>query len=390
MALFSTQANWSGNQGPDNRTHALTAWHLVNNGTFHIPADEYLNEDGDEIRPYLLSAYYDGEGVLSQYGPGVPLVLAAPMYLSGVGLDECVQAQDNLVDTVGDQCIGQPPTWPGSLVAVLMTAASVVFIAATLRTRHPDWIAYTVAVLYGAGTSIFAIASGEMWVHTVDVFVITLGLLLAAKKNWIGSGFAFGYLALVRPHVMIIGTVTAIAESWKQRSVIPALKFGAPASLGVAALVWYNKAMYNTWGIVGGYKVDYVGNLGAGAVEDSNGFIPNTLKGLLQYPEGLVISSLFALITLFVFPALWKKSDVLTKGAYVGGILYLAVQYKLHRAIPGSGIYGWRYTTEMVAALPLATAMLVAWVADQSETIKKASIIVTALSLSLTIGMTVI
>ena len=132
---------------------------------------------------------------------------------------------------------------------------------------------------------------------------------------------------------------------------------------GLAAILFYNSAVFGDTAISGGYGSSFVENVTS---NDLWSYVVNVAGGFFDPAKGLLIWSPFVLFLLPGLPRAWKAAPAWVKGSALGGLLYILVQYKANRFSGGSGFFTYRYPLEMLAAAaPLLLLAYREWVAPR-------------------------
>ena len=188
---------------------------------------------------------------------------------------------------------------------------------------------------------------------------IALGLLLSAHQVT-GSGFAFVLSVLTRPPTALVPASIGLYRSWKERSVKPALLIGFGSAIGQIAFLAYNQLIFGSFSVSAGYGEAFRDNA---LSLDVAGYLRNVFLGALSATRGFLIWSPFLLVLLPGMRAGWKVASTWVRGAAIGGVLYLLLQYKANRFSGGSGFFTYRYPLEaLTAAAPLLYLSFKEWV----------------------------
>lgn len=305
------------------------------------------------------------EGVVSKYPPA-PAYFAAPVYWATQGLTE--PSPVNLVVQPIPERPSDPPSmrpvWPAALVSVITTVGTVFALAvAFLRTeRRPDLVIVSVVAL-ALGTTIWSVASRQLFSHTTAILGIAAGMALTTRRSYWAAGLAFGLAVASRPHAAVIALVVGVWLAWRRRSPNALLGIGIGSSLGLVAVLGYSATFLSAdgWGgtatdaVSVGYSVSYLDRL---LQPDLAFFATNLLGGPFSLRWGVFVWSGFLIIPLLWLRPAWRDAPDWVRSAAVGGILYLLIQFAIHRYNPGNQTL-YRYPLEaIVASAPL---LYVAW-----------------------------
>ncbi|MFP4063158.1 MAG: hypothetical protein ACLFS2_10240, partial [Halochromatium sp.] len=345
--IYGATASWELPQDPDTITNAVTAWHLGNHLSPFLPGYEKFTA-GPQAS--LFFHFVMGhEAAVAQYPPGAAL-LAAPFYFVASNSMQEVNLSRPSNPEVASIKMLLPSFWQATLVAVISTAAAIAFIGLVFLSQglpKEAWIASWVA---GLGTSAWSIASDMLWQHGPAMLWIAVGLFMAIQPRWWSSGLALGAAVLTRPHTAVIPACLGFASAFQYRSFAPILKLGLASFLGVLALLVYNYYVFRSLSVSGGYGSHFTDNL---IDADIMMLARNLLGGMLDPRVGLLIWSPFLLVLLPGILQGWRQSDWVLRGAAIGGVIYLLLQFKMNRYRPGYTV-PYRYPLEAItAAAPL-------------------------------------
>jgi hypothetical protein len=351
--LYAATASWHLGDF-DVLTNAVSAWHLGNTGSPLLPGYEHLAQAPYE--GFMGSFMGAPGGTVSKYPPGAAM-LAAPLYALTPG--ELVLADiSNAARPEIRTAIPLPPAWPSTLVAVLTTAAAMGILGLTFLMQgsaHQAWFAAWIAAL---GTSAWSVASDALLMHGPAMLWIALGVYLSSRQSYRGAGLAFGAAVLTRPHTAVIPAALGLGMGASQRSLHPVLRIGLASSLGVLILVLYNGLTFGQWSILGGYGRVFANKLVA---PEALGFLRNLFGGLFDPAQGFLVQSPFLLLLVPGLLPAWRKTDPWVRGAAIGGLVYLLLQFKMNRYNPANATL-YRYPLEaLIASAPLWFAAYLYW-----------------------------
>ena len=249
--LYIATASYGFGYHIDPYTNAVTGWHIGMTGSVILP--DY--ERATEPEQFGNTGWFveSPRGPVSQYPPGAA-VLSAPIYrLADQPLRSALVSGQNNPDAE-EIPLNIPSFVPATIAAALGTAAAMGFLASTIPFVGGT-VANGIAVGYvgGLATSMWAVGSDALWQHGPAAMWIALAVSLAARGNLLWSGLAFGGAILTRPHLAVVALIVGVFVVIARRSVIPAMKIGMGAFLGLALLVWYNWWVWGRLTIAGGY-----------------------------------------------------------------------------------------------------------------------------------------
>jgi hypothetical protein len=344
FALYFATANKDLPYHIDAITNVYSAWTIGTTGTPILEAHAGLTEPG--YRATYGWVVESDRGPVSQYPPGTPL-LAAPLY--GLFARDAVEVElvaENETDAAPIQ-LPVPNLVPAAIVASAVSAAGVAFLGLLLLDLGASRAHLVVGLgVVGLGTGIWSVAADALWQHGPNVFWLSLGMWLAGRNRWFGSGLAFGALALTRIPVVLVGVAIGM-HLLARREFGPAARLAAGAVPGVAALLAYNWWLFGTATVWGGY--------GSGFAEqaldaDPVAYLANIGSALFDSQHGLFVWSPIIAIVVFGLPLVWRHTPWWIWTAAAGGLAYLLFQLKANRASGGDGFTYYRYPIETIAS----------------------------------------
>lgn len=187
---------------------------------------------------------------------------------------------------------------------------------------------------------------------------IALGLVLADSGGVI-AGIAWIPTILTRPHTVVIGGILHAYQGVSDRRWSRALPLIGLVA-GAVLLVMVNRQVFGVWSITGGYEKSSEVPL-----PDTNllRWLTNSARALIDPQRGLFIYSPFLVVLLPGVGLAWRTAPIWVRGAAVGGIAYLLVQYNIQDFGGGDRFFGYRYPLEaLVASCPLLFLAHQQWV----------------------------
>jgi hypothetical protein len=377
LALYLLTANYSAPYGVDAFTNAAQA------RAFADDQDPILEEfDGfqsEEFRGSLAWFVDSPDGVTSQYPPGAA-AWATPFYLFDSSYE--IETFTN-ANPVGDPERGAdgaeseeeadlievdvpiPSFVPASVAAALSVAIAMAFFGWTLLNVMPMKPALLSMATAALGTGAWSVASDKLWQHGPAMMCISVGTYLASINRFAASGLVFGAGVLVRPHTAVVAACIGLAIAVSRRSLKEISILGAFSSLGLVVLLMYNKAIFGSASVSGGYG----GSFGDRLANDSPFTLVGRLAGSLVHLDvGMIWSSPFLVLAIF---AMWKSRGSAPDwavGAAIGGFVYLVIQYRANRLTGGGGFYSYRYPLEaLMAAGPILAISTWTWLKDDGR-----------------------
>jgi len=353
FVLYLVTATWTTPYNMDSLTNALTAAEIADDGDPFLEEHEPLAEA--RFQGYAGWIVTAGDTAASHYPPGAAAV-AAPFYMVWAEGDGLAEYTD--VDGEG-VVLPLPSLFPAAIASALVAAITVGLLALAFRLLAEDRLALAAAYLAGLGTGVWAVAADSLWQHGPAMMWLAAGMLLSISSG-LRAGFAYGAALLTRPHTAVVAACNGLWISWQRRSIVPALKIAVGGSVGLAALIGYNKYVFGGASVEGGYGSSFRERLLSTDLLD---FVGNALLGLVHPTSGLLIYTPFLLVLFFGIPEAWRKAPAWVQGSAIGGLVYLLIQWKANRYSGGGGFWGYRYPLEALAvAAPLLFLSYTEWV----------------------------
>jgi hypothetical protein len=384
LGVYLFTATWSLPVNKDTFTNALFGWNVANHGSVYL--EDHAAFADLQTWGWLVPAR---DSVTSQYPPGAA-ILSVPFYAVWPAEAEAFPVFDDsgaavLTDS-GAPVVGLiPPLAPATLVAALTTAAAMGLLALVFRRLDVgDPAALMAAYVGGLATAAWPVASDQLWQHGPNMAWIALALLLSEHRA-VASGFAYGAAILTRPPLALIPAAVGFYRAWATRSPRPLAVVGLGAAAGLAAFVGYNWWVFGDPALSAGYGPSFQSNVlsGGGSSGLGSSYPVNLLGAAFSSGRGLFVFSPFLLILLPGLRAGWRETPAWARGAAVGGLLYLLLQYKANRYSGGVNYTTYRYPLEaLVAAGPLLLYSYTSWVAKKAS---RVTLFVTAVAVSVVI-----
>jgi hypothetical protein len=367
-AVYLATATYSSYQVNDNRAVNISAWSLGTRGTFALP-------EGWEGHNAWIVEGRDGALVTNRF-PG-PILWAAPFHAVGEALLQRGEPDHAVFLNYA----------PGGVAAATVTALAVGASFLLFR-RLADRRMATVATLVLAfGTGVWSVSADAMWTHGLTHLTLVLGVLAMASQRYARAGVAFAFAVITRPHTAVIPAVVGVWEGVTRRSWRPVFVVGSFSALGVAALSAYSLLLFETWLPVSGYEADRVAAVASTGVVETFDRVINTMA---HRTRGVFVYTPYLLILVPFIGRGWRASPAWVRSSAIAGLLYLAVQLRVHPWAGGSGYFGSRLTIEtLVLAAPLLLRTWQAGIRDNGL-LRRASLVLIVVALALhTVGATV-
>lgn len=373
LVVYMLTATWSYPSYNDTFTNSVVAWSLGTNASVYL--DDHVDLAGTNWPGWIVEA---GESSTGKYPPGAALV-AAPVYAVWPADAEWITAPDDQFGEFwapGRQSVTFPlhPMGPAAITASGTTAVAMGLLALVFSRIGPSRASAVVGgYVAGLGTAAWSVASDQLWQHGPAMMWIALALLLS-ERHLVSSGFAYGLAILTRPPLAVIAATTGLYKSLRERSVRPSILIGFGALTGLALILAYNAWVFDSASISGGYGSGFTDR--ALALEGV-AYVRNLFYAGFSSDRGLFVFSPFLLVLVPGLPSAWRAAPDWAKGAGIGSVIYLLVQYKANRYSGGSNFPTYRYPLEaMATAAPLLFLSYVEWVSRRPRMVGLLSVTV--------------
>jgi hypothetical protein len=296
------------------------------------------------VRGQAIYVYPPGGSLLS-----VPLVAAARV------LGESAVRPDGRYDLQGEVDLHD-------FVAALVTALAVALVFLAARRELPAAAAAAVALLAAFATSLWSVASQQVWSHTWSALLVAATLVELQRWERDGTRRPFGLgLLLVaafwcRPTNAVLAACTALFVAWRHRAALPRLLAAGALGLG-GYLLW-------SWQLYGTPLPLYVRRAASGefgtlaALEVLAGVLVAPTVGLFVYTPVLLVAIVWLLR--HGVPAAARPLAAWAVAVVVVG----ALPFALRSAGWGGGPRGPRFFTEFAPLFAWLGA--VAWAARRA------------------------
>ena len=328
VVLYSVTANWAvTDQNVDTIAATLPAWHLVTEGTFDLT--EYAG-----LNPWLTET---PDGYWTNRPPGLVAVATIAHALA--------------VPFGGAYGGG-----PGTAMAVVLAAGAVTLVAVEIGRLHGRQAGYLGAVALGIASATWPQSSAELFPHAIGQFLLALVIrYLVRDRLWL-VGLIIGLAITVRPPVAVIALVLGVGLALRRRQIEPLLAIGVPATAGLATVVIYNRLIFGSLSISGGYG-PYVDS--TATYRTPSGYLSNLVGTFFDGSNGLLAWSpwIGVVVVYMMFNRRSADSDWIPVAA-MAGLTYVLVHTALNRHWGGLA-FNYRYSLEpLVLCMPLIAAPL--------------------------------
>lgn len=375
--LYVLTADYSLPYNIDAATNMFTAWEVGTHGDVHL--DDFSVLATDDYIGNIAWVVPAKDSYASQYPPGTAM-LAAPLYAVWPAEAKTITASGTK-STAPPVDIPLPPLAPAGITAAAVVAIAVGLIALALRKLTDGRTALFAALILGVGTGAWSVAANALWQHGPDMLWIAAGILLSVEHR-VWSGAAFGAAVLTRPHTALVAAGSGLWQSWHEKRIRPAVLIGIGAAAGLAALIWYNAAVFGSPSISGGYGDSFATRA---STFDPLDYLGNIVLALVHPKRGLLVFSPFLILLIPGLRSAWRVAPAWVRGSAIGGVLYLLVQLKANRYSGGEYFWGYRYPLEMLAAsAPLLLLAYTEWLRARSMLVQRVFWWLVAASVALT------
>ncbi|MBT8216718.1 MAG: hypothetical protein KJO17_07715 [Acidimicrobiia bacterium] len=355
LVLYLLTATWTYPLLNDAFSNSATAWSIANEGTVYL--EEYRGHE--ETYGFISWIVPAGDSIASKYPPGAALT-AVPLSLLWPGdlTTQTFTPEDYEYPWEEIYPVLEEPTTrvlvppgPGAATAAAVTAAAMGLLAICFRRLGGSQNqAIAGGFVAGLATSAWPVAADQLWQHGPAMLWIALALVLSEGRP-LGSGLAYGAAILTRPPLALIAAGAGLVRSWRERSLRGVVLVGAGSLVGLIAFLAFNGAVYGDASVSAGYGPVFQDRLFT--VFNPGWYARNLFDALFSRQVGVLLLSPFLLVLLPGLVAGWRAAPAWARGAALGGIAYLLVQFKANRAT-GGDFLGYRYPLEaMVAAAPV-------------------------------------
>ena len=262
------------------------------------------------------------------------------------------------------------PSWvPGALTAATLTAGTAGFLFLVFRRLTTTRVAIAATTVMAFGTSLWSVASTEVFPHTVDAFCLAVAMYALSRQRHLLAGVALGTAVVARPHMAVVALVVGLGLGVSNRSWRSIFAIGVPASVGLGLVVGWNTLVFGEPSIDGGYASYVTSNLTDSSPASGGGIsmVTNVLGFLFAPNRGLFLFLPLAGLLLCGLRPAWRTAPTWARLMAAAGVAYSLVQLKINRFDGGSSFYGYRLATELVVcAAPLGLLAVTSWVTERA------------------------
>lgn len=241
--------------------------------------------------------------------------------------------------------------WVGGIAAASYVAAGGLLMFSALRGKVGDGTAFAGACALLFTTPVWSVAADAMWTHSITMLGVTGAVWATTRARWWTAGAFLGLGIVARPHVAVIAAVVGTYLAWRRRDWRIALRMGLASSMGVLALSLWNRLVFESWGLRGGYQPYVTENL-VGSASRTLAYHFGNLLGFLAAPDrGLLVWTPVILLLLPWLLAAWRQMPDWTRGFVLAGLAYSMIQLQINNFVGGQGLYGYRHALELLVCL---------------------------------------
>jgi hypothetical protein len=336
-------------------TYTVAAWSLGSRGSLVLEDYEYFLSS--EAPPGVIGMVEGAIGPVTVAPPGVVLH-AAPLY---VIFNQPLRSATVLGPTGDLVTYAVPPIWPGALVAAFVTAAACGVTFLSLRRLADLRLALGGALVLAFASGCWAVSSQALWRHGPTMLWVALGVLWTTPLPSWRAGAAWIPAILTRPQSVIVPAAIGGYQAIKDQRMPPLPQAVAPVA-GLLALVVYNRFVFGSWSVLGGFARGWEAR---DPGLDVAGWLTNMAFALAHPTRGLLSISPFLLILVPGLPTAWRRADQWVRATAIGGVAYFCLQYYLQDYAGGDRYFGYRYPLEaLVAWAPLLFLSYRDWVSE--------------------------
>jgi hypothetical protein len=330
VPLYAVNGRWGTQGNPDAIAVGLPAYQVVHHQTLDLSGYSAVRNHMEELDRWFVET--PRGDILSNRAPGL-IGLAIPSY--------AMLRQ------------GGYSNGPATAVALMTTVLAVILSWHVLRKLVTLNTATIAALTLAIGTTTWWVSSSELWPHGPGQLWAAIALLGMSTGNLATSSAAFGLTVMTRPLTALFGTITGVLETIRTKTLGPLVKIGIGTTIGVAAVVIYNRLAFEEWTLSGGYSSDFT--TGAAERFDLGRYLLNVWDMFVGLPNGVLVTTPIVGVGVVGSFLIRDRIPGWAKSAAWAGVVYLLAHAALNRASGGSVIF-YRYPLEpLVLAIPTIT-----------------------------------
>lgn len=252
---------------------------------------------------------------------------------------------------------------PGGMAASACTAAAVLLLFLSLRTRLGDRTSFLAALVFAFGTPTWSVSANMLWTHPVTQFGLAGAAYAASRRRaWLAGLFlAVGILG--RPHIALVAAILGFGMAISRQHWRPLLEVAVPTVSALGVLLVWNHWMFGVWSIGGAYQgrteAAVSGFHGSSEWAGSHAQLVNYLGFFFSFDRGLFVWTPVLLLLLPSVIRSWRDVPSWSKWLALGGVAYSFVQLRVNYFPGGDGFYGYRHGLELLTCLvPLFASSL--------------------------------
>lgn len=317
----------------DSHASAASAWRIANTGLPWMDGVNTALLEGSRFHDQWLVESSNGHMVIARM-PGA-IFPAVPFYA----------ALNNDPDPADFEI------WVGGVAASVVTALSGLFLFLTFRSKFTDGVALGATGSFLIATPVWSVGANALWTHNLTLLAVALSMFYTSRERWCMAGFALAVGIISRPHLAIIAAALGLFIGWKRRELRIIAKVGLSSAVGLLVLVLWNKFVFDSWSIAGGYAGGVGEKLEASPGSGILYHIANVI-GLLFAPDrGLFIWTPALLVLIPSMLSNWRSLSDCGKAFAIGGLAYTLLQLRVNDFRGGQGFYGYRLSLELLLCL---------------------------------------
>jgi hypothetical protein len=216
-------------------------------------------------------------------------------------------------------------------------------------------LAIAAAICLGLGTAFWTVAGAELWTHTANLFWLSGAMLALTRSRTLLAGILIAPVVPTRPHLVVVIAIVGLWLALQRHSWRVLLHFAMPAIIALGGLLVWNDYIYGSVSIGGGYA-GHAASLTSGNPSAAWRYIIDVAGTLGSPMRGVLLYTPLTVVAVLCIPAGWRRAPDWARAAFVGGLVYEAIQLRINRYGGGTGFYSNRLVLELFL---LATPLIV-------------------------------